>query len=384
MFLNLNFLIVVLISSVSLALTFLYAFLVLFLRTGWQKIPFYTPLLIKPKTKVSVLIAARNEAKSIHLTIEDIISQNYPAELFELIIVDDHSTDNTSQIIASYANKGVKLIQLNESKPLNSYKKKAITEAIKIASGELIVATDADCRMGQNWLMNIVGLYQEKDFNLISAPVAYFQEKSLFERLQTLEFLYLIGLGAASIGNKMPSTCNGANLAYKKEVFFELGGFKGIDDLASGDDELFLHKVAKAYPGTIGFCKSSEACVYTHAKSNLKEFIQQRRRWASKSVKYKDKKIIVLAVCMWVFNLSLALNFVLAFFYPDFLKLVTIQFLIKFTAELFFLEPLASFVKRKDLLINLSFLTFLHVVYLIYIGVMGNAGKYNWKDRMVK
>ncbi len=376
--------IVVIISCLSLALTFLYAFLVFFLRTGWQKIPFYTPLVVLPKTKVSVLIAARNEAESIHLTIEDILQQNYPKELFELIIVDDHSTDNTSGIIASYADRGVKLIQLNESEPLNSYKKKAIAEAIKVTSGELIVATDADCRMGKNWLLSVVGLYQEKNFNLISSPVVYHQEKSLFERLQTLEFLYLIGLGAAGIGNKMPSTCNGANLAYKKEVFLKLGGFKGIDDLASGDDELFLHKVAKAYPGTIGFCKSYDALVYTHAKSTVKEFIQQRRRWASKSVKYKDKKIIALAVCMWLFNLSLALNFVLAFFYPDFLKLVAIQFVIKFSAELFFLEPLTNFVKRKGLLINLTFLTFLHVVYFIYIGIMGNAGKYNWKGRMVK
>lgn len=376
--------IVVLLSCFSLALTFLYAFLVMALRTGWQNIPYYAPPAVKPKTKVSVLIAARNEGESIHLTIEDIIKQNYPKELFELIVVDDHSTDNTSSTIASYANKGVKLIQLNESEPLNSYKKKAIAEAIKLANGELMVATDADCRMEENWLLTIVGLYQEKNYNLISAPVIYHQEKSLFERLQTLEFLYLIGFGAAGIGNKMPSTCNGANLAYKKEIFLELDGFKGIDDLASGDDELFLHKVARAYPGTIGFCKSNDAIVYTHAKANVKEFIQQRRRWASKSVKYKDKKIIVLAVCMWLFNLSLATNFVLAFFYTGFLKLVTIQFLIKFTAELFFLEPLTSFAKRKDLLINVTFLTFLHVIYFIYIGVMGNAGKYQWKDRLVK
>lgn len=376
--------IVALVSLVSLALTFLYAIFLAFLRTGWQKIPAYTALLVKPKTKVSVLIAARNEAESIHLTIEDIINQNYPADLFELIIVDDHSTDDTSKIIASYADSGVKLIQLNEKEALNSYKKKAIALAITQAEGELIVATDADCRMGKNWLINIVGLYQEKNFNLISAPVVYFQEKSLFERLQTLEFLYLIGLGAAGIGNKMPTTCNGANLAYKKEVFFELGGFKGIDDLASGDDELFLHKVAKAYPSTIGFLKSYEACVFTHAKPTIKEFIQQRKRWASKSVKYKDKKLISFVVSLWVFNISLALNFGLVFFYPDFLKLAAIQFLVKFCAELFFLEPLTSFAKRKGLLINLSFLTFLHVVYFIYIGVMGNSGKYNWKGRMVK
>jgi cellulose synthase/poly-beta-1,6-N-acetylglucosamine synthase-like glycosyltransferase len=91
--------------------------------------------------------------------------------------------------------------------------------------------------------------------------VVFFEEKSYFERLQTLEFLYLIGLGAATIGNKKPSTCNGANLAYTKEVFEELKGFQGIDDLASGDDELFLHKVAAKYPDKIGFCKSFDALV---------------------------------------------------------------------------------------------------------------------------
>ncbi len=354
------------------------------MRTGWQRIPAFEPEKTIPFTKVSVLIAARNEGESIHLTIEDIINQHYPKELFELIVVDDHSTDQTSEVIASYAEHGVKLIKLNESEPLNSYKKKAIAEAIKLASGELMVATDADCRMGKNWLATLVAQYEKYDYNMISAPVVYFQEKSLFERLQTLEFLYLIGFGAAGIGNKMPSTCNGANLAYKKSVFEELDGFKGIDDLASGDDELFLHKVAKNHPETIGFCKSREALVFTHAKLDLKAFVQQRKRWASKSIKYKDKRITVLAVCIWLFNISLAVNFVLAFFYPEFLQLFIVQFVIKFTAELFFLEPLTTFANRKRLLINLPLLSLLHVVYFIYIGVIGNSGKYDWKGRMVK
>lgn len=366
-----------------MALTFFYAFLVLFLRIGWQKIPYFDKNIIVPYTKISVLIAARNEEEKIHLTIEDILAQNYPSELMELIIVDDHSTDRTSEIISSYESQGVKLIKLNEKEPLNSYKKKAIAEAIKLSEGELIVATDADCRMKPDWLITIVNMFETGGYNLISSPVVYFEEKSLFERLQTLEFLYLIGLGAAGIGNKMPSTCNGANLAYKKSVFVELGGFKGIDELASGDDELFLHKVAFAHPGTIGFCKSADAIVYTHGKPNLKEFIQQRKRWASKSVKYKDKKLIFVAVAVWFFNISLLANFILAFFYPDFLKLVVVQFMIKFISELFFVDLLSNFAKRKNLVSYLFLLTFLHPIYIIYIGFAGNSGKYNWKDRMV-
>lgn len=383
MFLNLISLISI-ISIISLFLTFFYAFLVLFLRSGWLKLPDFLKTDLIPKTKVSVLIAARNEADKLHLTIEDVLAQNYPKDLFELIIVDDHSTDCTAEIINSYALQGVKLITLNESEPLNSYKKKAISEAINLSSGELIITTDADCRMQLNWLSTIVNYYEQTDFNLISSPVVYFEEKSLFERLQTLEFLYLIGLGAAGIGNKMPSTCNGANLAYKKSVFFSLEGFKGIDDLASGDDELFLHKVAHTYPGSIGFCKSPDALVYTHAKPNLKEFLQQRKRWASKSVKYKDKKIMFLAIMIWLFNVSLAVNLIAGLFFPILLKLLFIQVIIKFIAEVFYLEPLTSFAKRNNLLYYLSFLTFFHVVYFIYIGLAGNSGKYQWKDRMVK
>lgn len=375
--------IIAIVSAIALFLAFFYAFLVLYMRSGWEKIPYFNLDYQTFNTKVSILIAARNEEEKIHLTIEDILAQKYPKELMEIIIVDDHSTDNTSKIIASYAKDGVKLIQLNEAEALNSYKKKAISEAIKLSKGELIVATDADCRMDNLWLANVVAMYQTGHWNLISSPVVYFEEKSFFERIQTLEFLYLIGLGAAGIGNKMPTTCNGANMAYKKDVFLALDGFKGIDDLASGDDELFLHKVAKAYPGTIGFCKSYDAIVYTHGKENLKEFMKQRKRWASKTVKYDNNALVLVAVSIWLFNLSLAINFVLAFFFPVFAKLLAVQFIIKFAAEAFFLERLTTFAKRKNLIYNLIIVTFIHVAYFIYIGLAGNTGKYDWKGRSV-
>lgn len=372
-------------SIISLLLTLLYAFLVLFLKRGWHKLPVYPNEKLFPKTKVSVLIAARNEEEKIHLTIDDLLAQDYPTHLLEIIIIDDHSTDKTAEVIGNYKNKGVILLKLNENQALNSYKKKAISEAIKLANGELIITTDADCRMHNKWLSTIINYYEQNQFNLISSPVVFFEEKTKFEELQSLEFLYLIGLGAAGIGNKMPSTCNGANLAYRKDVFLALGGFKGIDDLASGDDELFLHKVAHAYPGTIGFCKSHNAIVYTHAKATLKDFISQRKRWASKSVKYKDKKIIVLGLLIWLFNISIINNLILGIIYHwHFLILVSIQFIIKATAEYSFLKPLTIFAKREKLIHYLYFLTIAHVIYLAFIGIAGNGGKYHWKGRRVK
>lgn len=362
----------------------MYISLVLYLEMGWRQIKPFSPKVETFNTKVSVLVAARDEERNIRGTIEAILSQNYPKDLMEIIIVDDHSTDNTSNIIKSYELQGVKLLRLNEAEVLNSYKKKAITEAIYLSTGELMVATDADCQMGPNWLSTIVSLYEEEEFYLISGPVLYFKEKNIFERFQALEFLYLIGMGAASIGNKQASTCNGANLAYKRDVFFELNGFQGIDDLASGDDELFLHKVAAKYPDKVGFCKSREAVVYTEAKASLNSFISQRKRWASKSTHYKKKSIVYLGIGVWLFNVFLLLNLVNAIVNPEYWILTICFFGGKLLVECIFMVPMSRFFRRSKLLIYLPFLSFIHIFYLIYIGVAGNSGKYYWKGRLVR
>src|SRR5690606_13118811 len=230
----------------------------------------------------------------------------------------------------------------------------AISRAIAQASGEIIVTTDADCRMGTNSLRTVVSYFEETAAYMVSSPVAYSEEKSYFERLQTLEFLYLIGLGAAGIGNKNPTTCNGANLAYRRDLFYEMGGFNGIDNLASGDDELFLHKVAEKYAEKIGFCKSKEAVVYTDAKATLSAFVSQRRRWASKSTKYRDKRVVWLGVSIWLFNLALLAEFILLFIYlPDVHLLFLLAFGMKVLAEFWFIYPLCRLIGRSTLLWNL-------------------------------
>jgi len=375
---------IALLSILSLLLTGIYLLLLTYFIKGWAGLKRPAPHTGAFTTRVTILIAARNEENNIRFTIDDILAQDYPKELTEIIIVDDHSTDRTAEIIRSYADKGVKLLQLNEDQPLNSYKKKAIATAIDLSTGDLMVATDADCRMGSKWLSSVVGYFESNNLVMISSPVSYFEERTLFEYMQTLEFAYLIGLGASFIGNKRASTCNGANLAYRKDVFYEAGGFKGIDDLASGDDELLLQKIAVRYPERIGFLKQREAIVYTHAKHTLKSFLSQRRRWASKSTKYKDKRIVALAVAIWLFNLSLIVNAGLGFYNIYFFKLFLLQFLLKYVFEIAFLLPITTFLKRQGLVILLILLIPLHIIYFVYIGLMGNTRKYEWKGRVVR
>lgn len=365
-------------------LSMVYVVLVIFMRRGWAKLPFFTAAKAS-RQKVSIIIAARNEAHQIERTITCLLAQDYPKELTEIIIIDDHSTDNTAAIVASYVSAGIKLVQLNESNKLNSYKKLAIAKAIQQAEGAIIVTTDADCRMSAQWLSTVMAYFATYDSYLVSSPVSYQEEKSDFERLQTLEFLYLIGLGAAGIGNGHPTTCNGANLAYRKDIFYELGGFSGIDQLASGDDELFLHKVAAKYPSKIGFCKAYEALVLTDAKPDLGAFISQRKRWASKSTKYKDKQLVALGLCIWFFNFLILINAVIAVFIPSLIFTTVVPvLLLKGVVEYAFLGPICDFMKRKELLRFVWILTPIHVLYLTYIGLAGNIGKYQWKGRIVR
>lgn len=384
MFLKLISLVVAILNILTIGFTAFYSAALLFLRRGWDGLPLNEADDKVPVTSVTVVIAARNEEKNIGATIQDLMEQDYPFDLLEVIIVNDHSTDDTGGVVRSFASRGVRLIEFQESQPLNSYKKKALSKAIAAARGELIVATDADCRMGRGWLKAMVGEYEERSLLLVSGPVAFDQERNLFERLQTLEFLYLIGLGAASIGNGRPSTCNGANLAYRRDVFFELGGFSGIDDLASGDDELFLHKVAEKYPERIGFCKKREAIVTTQAKETLQSFISQRTRWASKSTRYKNKWVVFLGVSIWLFNVFLVCSLVAALAGVETGNVFIGCFLAKITIEFVFLLPVCRFANRFSYLKLLPLLSVLHVFYLIYIGVAGNSGKYQWKGRQVK
>lgn len=363
-------------------LTIGYVYFLLDFKKGWDRLPIYKSSNSTPYTHVTIVIAARNEENNIGKTLNAIINQNYPKNLMEVIVINDHSEDNTAKIVEQYF-PFITLINFLDPTTINSYKKSAIAQAIKNAKGEVIITTDADCVMKADWLRTMVDYYEQNSFKMISGPVVYHQERTLFERLQSLEFLFLIGMGASRIGNKRPITCNGANLLYNKATFNEVGGFAGIDNKASGDDELLLHKVAKRYPNGIGFLKSIDAIVYTNPVPTLLGFIAQRKRWASKSTSYKDKRIIFLGVWMWLFNLSLLLLFIITLLYGNFLSLFLAQIGLKIAAELYFYTQLAMFANRTKLLILTPLLSILHVFYLIFIGIAGNIGKYEWKGRTV-
>jgi len=338
-------------------------------------------------TFISVIIPARNEEENIGACLQSIINQSYPKNLFEVIVVDDFSTDRTAEIIGSFLEKNVSLISLKdfaEEGELNSYKKKAIEIAISKAKGDLIVTTDADCIVQKKWLEIIASFYEKHNPVFIAAPVTYYGENNFLKILQSLDFMTLQGITGASVYKKFHSMCNGANLAYEKKVFLEVGGFTGIDNIASGDDMLLMHKIFSISPQKILFLKSWEAIVQTKPAGSLKEFLHQRIRWASKADKYTDKKITGVLLLVYLFNVWIFLVGILSIFYHQLFLWFAWVLISKTLIELFFLYPVARFFKKRRLLWWFPVAQPFHILYTIIAGWLGKFGSYKWKERKVK
>ena len=325
-------------------------------------------------TKLTVIIPVRNEEDNIQNLLEDFNKQTYPFKNFEVIIANDGSTDKTETIVLAFqevAQFDLKLLNiLNENG--SSPKKNAIQKSIEISSGELIITTDGDCRASKNWLSSIEEIYKQKDAKLISSAVTFTDEKSLWNTFQIIEFASLIGSGACAMFLKKPNMCNGANIAYTRQVFEEVNGFEGNEHLASGDDEFLMHKIANIYPEKVVFNTDKNAIVLTKSQLNVSHFYQQRKRWASKWRHYKDWKVGALAIFIFAVNLEMIYNI----FTQNYLNL-----LIKCLPEFIFLYLVISYLGYKDKLKYIPLVQIIYPFYVVFFGLISQGKGYNWKGR---
>ena len=385
--------------SITFIFFIVYATLIIYYYIGWVSIPsFKSSQACKPSsTTISVIIPARNEALNLPVLLQSLLAQSYPAHLFEVIVIDDFSTDRTAEIISAYSNTNIKLLSLKDyesADKLNSYKKRAIETGISKCQGSLIVTTDADCYLPQKWLAGIAAFYEKYNPVFIAAPVAINNSISFIEIFQTLDFMTLQGITGASVYKKFHSMCNGANMAYEKKVFYEVDGFKGIDAIASGDDMLLMHKIFKRYPQSVMFLKSTDAIAETQPVKSIRQFFSQRIRWASKANKYDDKRLLPVLAIVYFFNVLMMIIPVISIFYNPVLVIVNCQLSIicywlwllflKIVVELIFLIPVAKFFSKITLLFLFPFMQPFHILYTIIAGWLGRFGSYKWKGRKVK
>ena len=382
---------------VSIALCFVLGFSYLYIIAGylknWNNLK-YLPGIINMENIpfISIVVAARNEEENISHCIQSLLNQDYPVDKFEILIVDDFSTDKTAELIkkieASVTNlKYLSSTANEEGKHIVSYKREAIQTGINASKGKYILLTDADCIVPFSWISTYSEQFMKEDGVFIGGPVIISDEKpnllTSFQDLDMIGMMVITGAGFQS-GNQL--LANGANMGFSKQVFNDLGGYATFPKKASGDDMFLLHHFHQHHPKRIQFLKTLSAVVVTQPEHSLKSLLRQRIRWASKNNAYKEMNINFSLSVLFIVSLTIVILGILSIlqasiFFPMFCVLYIFKI---FSDYLLQREAIRFFNKRK--LKNYFFLSQnIHTMYITWVGIMASLFPvYQWKGRKVR
>jgi len=339
-----------------------------------------------PKNTFSIIVPFRNEAENLPTLLHSLSKIAYPKTLFEIILVNDASSDAYDSIIEAFKNKNpnINCTLINSNCVTNSPKKDALTTAIKIAKFNWIVTTDADCKVQKNWLNLFNQTIEDKNALFIAAPVKFKNETTFLHHFQNLNFISLLGSTIGSFGVKKPILCNGANLCYNKSTFIELNGFKGNNAIASGDDIFLLEKITQKYPEKVCYLKATEAIVETYSEKNWKLFFNQQLRWASKTTAYNSWFSKLVGLIVFIENLLVLVLGVSTLFISGYLKYFIIVFITKITIDFILIFKTSVFFKNKKPLNYFALTSLIYPFFIVFITINTLFKNYKWKDRSFK
>ncbi|MGB1313475.1 MAG: glycosyltransferase family 2 protein [Bizionia paragorgiae] len=367
-------------------ITALYVMLIATFAIGFDKIKVFTTVKTPEKTRFSIIIAFRNEAEHLPNLLNSLTELHYPKDLFEIIFVDDDSDDGSAELIYNYLKNQPELqfVILQNERLSHSPKKDAITKAVGEANNAWIVTTDADCTVPNTWLRSLDSYIQTNACSVIAAPVSYSDQSSFLKRFQALDFLSLMGATIGGFGIKKPFMCNGANFIYKKDIFLKLKGFTGNESIASGDDIFLLEKALLDNPEQVHYLKSKTAIVSTHPQPNLKQLLEQRKRWAAKTSRYSS--VFGKGVGLIVLTMNLALVLAIPFVITNVISTViwTIIVFLKTSIDAILLYKTCRFYNSSFSIPFYLFSSMLYPVFTVIVAFSSVITNYQWKGRVFR
>ncbi|MGB5361891.1 MAG: glycosyltransferase [Aureibaculum sp.] len=379
-------------SIIILLITIAYLILIGSFIIGFDRIKQFNLNDIEPETSFTVIIPFKNEAKNLPGLLKSLLNLNYPDNLFEVILVNNESDDDSVDIINnildtkfSQENSDRTIIKILETeRNTESPKKNAINKGVLIAKYDWIITTDADCIVPKYWLKSFDNFIQKNNTKLLVAPVCYFGIDTYLKRFQTLDFISLIGSTIGGFGIGKPFLCNGANMAYRKDLFVELKGFEGNMHISSGDDIFLLEKAIKQYPNDVHFLKTDLAIVKTKPQADLKSLISQRIRWAAKTSSYKNNFGKSTGLLVLIMNASIICCLLFAFIgilSPKFLGYI---FVVKISIDFLLIYKTARFLDQEDYLSTYLLSSFIYPFFSVYIATLSIFSGYKWKGNYYK
>ena len=331
---------------------------------------------------VTVVVPVRNEAAHIGGLLRDLLEQDYPEQLFEVILSDDHSTDHTVRISKDVM-EGFSNFRLLSLPDQLKGKKFAVEEGIRHATGNIILTTDGDCRVGSGWISGMVKSFVNRDTRMVLGSVFIDPAKGIIQTMQSLEFASLISIAAGTAGLGRPVLCNAANMAFYREDYRQFR--KEADPHTPGGDDIFLMLWTRnKWPGGISFSGAPATVVCTRPAVSAREFMQQRIRWTSKSRFYRNADIILTAMLVYLVNASLMVSGILSIMKADWLFFFLGCFVLKALADSALLSTFLKYYGRRNLLWVFLPLGLIYFVYVSVIGLMGQVLPFSWKDRRIR
>ncbi|MBR4680572.1 MAG: glycosyltransferase [Fibrobacter sp.] len=336
---------------------------------------------VEPAPKVSILIAARNEAAGIRETLDSVLAQDYRGE-WDVWVADDRSDDETPAILAEYAAKNPRLhvLTIKEIPEGVSPKKHALSLLIEACEGEILCLTDADCLVKPTWVTGITAEF-EPGIELVAGH-SYIPtipgKSSMLICMQAIETLIYRVAGTAGLAMRLPLTSTGNNLAYRKSFFKSVHGFDNVIKIQSGDDDLLMQKLAADRPWAMRYCIAESTFVTTSGKETLKELWEQRKRWASKTIYYTPKIVFVLSMVF----LFLVMQCVAAAFAPfsfNVLIATIIAFVAKCVGDLVLILRGLRIFRQEHLLKWCIPVEFIHAPFTVLAVLFGLFGRFKWK-----
>jgi biofilm PGA synthesis N-glycosyltransferase PgaC len=318
---------------------------------------------------ISIVVPFRNEQENLPTLIESLKKLHYPTNLFEIIFVNDHSTDNGSRMINESGLENYKLIHSK-----TEGKKAAVAEGVSIASGTIIASTDADCIVPPHWLDEI---NHAAENSMILGPVQFDTAKKFIHQFQEIEFAALQAIGASTANWKMPILNNGANMAYKKINFDESSLKK---ETASGDD-IFLLDSFRKKKLPVYFLWNVNSIVKTKPVDSFKQLVEQKVRWASKSKYYKGNANTGLGILIAIVNFLVLMNYFNFFLFNESSNFSLMVLITKLIVDLIFILPYLILIRKPQLVLLLPVFITLYPFYFFYVLLLSIRGKYSWKER---
>jgi cellulose synthase/poly-beta-1,6-N-acetylglucosamine synthase-like glycosyltransferase len=349
---------------------------------GFNKVKEFKPKNLELKTRFTVVIPFRNEANNLPKLLESINALEYAKNSVEFLFVDDDSIDDSCSIIQKFfINNQYNTQVLKNIRLSNSPKKDAITTALKASSKEWVITTDADCVLPKNWLKIIDNFIQQKDCNMVVAPVTYLANNSFLHQFQLLDFLSLQASTISGFGLQNPFLCNGANLVYKKEVFTKVNGFDNNNSIASGDDIFLLEKFLQFDQPKVAYLKSNKAIVKTFPTNTFNKLVHQRVRWASKAASYNLLFGKLIGILILFGNSIVALSPLLVYLQIISSTTAISYFILKLLIDSILIKKVSHFYNQELSFSKYILSSICYPYFTLFIFLKSTFSSYTWKER---